>query len=345
MNLRNLLIVGPVALLAACGGKNTDTGDTAPQGCGVTIYESVPATDAADHYYRAPVEFHLTGADDSAVATLTDASGEAVAGTSSLSDDATVVYFEADASLAPSSSYTAGLTYCSGDASVAFSTSTLGGDIDASIDLTGNTYALDLASARFVRPEGVGVLLQQYVTQEILAGVTSVSDTAITMLGSIAVEGSDPATQDYCTETFDFPEADFSEAPFFVLGPATTPLTIAGFSVNIGDMLVSGTFAADGSYFGGGVLSGEIDGREVSDAFDEIEDAEALCALAASVGASCEACTADGEVLCLSIEVDQITASAIDGLELVEVAASDCHELCTENADDCDLGDDDADNG
>jgi len=337
MNLRNLLLVAPAALLAACGGKTTDTGDTAPQGCGVTIYESVPTTDAADHYYRAPVEFHLTGADDTAVASLTDASGAAVSGTSSLSGDSTVVYFAADSELSPSSTYTAGLTYCSGDASVAFSTSSLGGALES--DILGNTYALDLSAARFVKPEGVGVLLQQYVTQEILAGVTNVvSGEALSMLGAIAEEGSDPTTQDYCTETFDFPTADFSEEPYFVLGPATTPLTIAGFTVNIGDMLVSGTFAADGSYFGGGVLSGEIDGREVSEAFDEIEDSEALCALAASVGATCEACTADGEIACLSIEVDQINAAAIDDLTLVEVAASDCHELCSDNADDCDLG-------
>ena len=339
MNFRNLLLVAPAAVLAACGGKSTDTGDTAPQGCGVTIYESVPATDAADHYYRAAVEFHLTGADDTAVASLTDASGAAVAGTSSVSEDSTVVYFTPDSELTPSSSYAAGLTYCSGDASVAFSTSSLGGTLEA--DILGNTHALDLSAARFVKPEGVGVLLQQYVTQEILAGVTSVSET-ISMLGAIASDGSDPITQDYCTETFDFPTADFSEAPFFVLGPATTPLNIAGFSVNIGDMLVSGTFAADGSYFGGGILSGEIDGREVSEAFDEIEDAEALCALAASVGASCEACTVDGEILCLSIKVDQITAVSVDDLTLEAIAASDCHELCSDNAKDCDLdgGDD-----
>ena len=334
MNLRNLLFVVPTALLAACGGKTTETGDTGPQGCGVTIYESVPATDATNHYYRASVEFHLTGADESAVASLTDASGAAVAGASTLSEDATVVYFEPEAALSPSSAYTAGLTYCAGDANVAFSTSSLGEDVDAGVDLVGHTYALDLGEARFVRPEGVGVLLQQYVTQELLAGVTSVSDT-IAMLGAIAVEESDPIAQDYCTETFDFPDADFAEAPFFELGPSTTALTIAGFSVNIGDMLVSGTFAADGSYFGGGVLSGEIDGREVSEAFDEIEDAEALCALAASVGASCEACTADGEIACLQIEVDQITATAVEGLTLEAVADSECHELCDSNAKDC----------
>ena len=71
---------------------------------------------------------------------------------------------------------------------------------------------------------------------------------------------------------------------------------------------------------------------------DEIEDAEALCALAASVGASCEACTSDGEIVCLSIEVDQITATAVDGLTLETITASDCHEQCSDNADDCDLG-------
>jgi hypothetical protein len=335
MNFMKFAALVPVGMLAACGG-NKDTADTAPQGCGVTIYESVPATDAPDHYYRAPVEFHLTGADETAVASVTDSAGAAVSGTSTQSDNALTVYFTPDAPLTSSSSFTANLAYCSGDASVPFSTSSLGAGLDKGTDLLGNTYALNLNESRFVKPEGIGVLLQQYVTQEILVSITAV-DTSISMIGGIAVEGSEPPSQDFCTETFDFPEADFSGSPFFLLGPADTPLTIAGFTITIGDMLVSGTFASDASYFGGGVLSGQIDGDEVAEAFDEIEDAEALCALASSVGATCEDC-GDGRVSCLSIEVDQIHAAQVVDTTLEAVAVPDCHASCTENSKDCDLG-------
>ena len=120
----------------ACGDdEKTDTGSIGEasaepsdedQGCGVTIDETLPADGASDFYYRGTLAFELSDDDDSASLSLEGADGTAVDGTSSVDGD--MVYFTPSASLQPSTSYVANLTYCGSEAPVAvgFSTSDLG---------------------------------------------------------------------------------------------------------------------------------------------------------------------------------------------------------------------------
>ncbi|MDP6932735.1 MAG: hypothetical protein QGG40_07450, partial [Myxococcota bacterium] len=81
------------------------------------------------------------------------------------------VYFTPDAALSPSTGYTVEIHYCNGMPSIGFTTSSLGTSVDDISALVGSTYELDLGSARFVEPEGVGTILSTQIEQSLLLGV------------------------------------------------------------------------------------------------------------------------------------------------------------------------------
>jgi hypothetical protein len=232
-------------LLTACPATGDDskaTDDTGPgtgdTSCGVTIDETIPSSGATDADYRAAIEFHLSDADSTATAT------SSIAGTTQLSDDSETVYFIPNEPLEPSTSYTVTLNYCGGSADLSFTTSSLGTPLSDPSILVGKTYSLDLAGARIVEPDGIGSVLTSYLTQVILVGVTSVDGSSIEMMGAIGAEGSDPPTQDTCTETIDFPTADFSDQPFFTVGPQDTTLSVAGYDITIGELNITAAIGA-----------------------------------------------------------------------------------------------------
>jgi hypothetical protein len=316
---RSLFLL-PFLLTACPADKADDTAgtDTDPEGCDVEIDETIPTSGAIDADYRASVEFHLSDPDPTATAT------SSVAGTSWRNADNDIVYFTPDAALAPSTPYTVSLTYCAGTADLAFSTSSLGTSIsDPEGTLKDKTFELLLGDARIVEPDGIGSVLSSYLTQAILVGVVSV-DTDIQMMGAIGKEDVSPAAQDYCDPTIPFPSADFSQQPFFQIGPETTTLAVAGYEITIEDLAISGTFAADGSYFGGGELSGTIDTRPLAPLLDDSGDEGAICELAVSFGAACENCPSDGQPFCLTLVADQIQADVVSGVVLAEVIGNDC---------------------
>lgn len=305
--------------LAACATTDKDDSGSAtnPTGdnCDTTV-QTIPMSGAADAYYRGDIEFWLSEVDSTATIT-TD-----IPGTLFKSDDGLVLKWVLSAPLTPSTAYSATLSYCGGEVVLDFTTSALGAPLADASALVGNTYVVDLTAARIVEPPGIGDVLTGYLTTDILIGVSAVGASDIEMIGAIAVEDSDPAMQDMCTETIDFPTASFTESPFFSIGPDDTTFVVSDIEVNIQDLLVNGTFSADGNYFDGGVLSGVIDTRPLAGLVDE-SDPNSICALAVSFGAICEDCPADGEPYCLSLVADQIYAEIEDGLTLVPLTTED----------------------
>lgn len=315
--MKKLSILALAALAVACSGDKESAADTAPVGCTITVDKTVPTSGATDFYYRSAVEFVLSDADSTATVSSTTFSG-----TQSASEDGKTIYFTPTEPLSPSTDYTVSISLCGGEqvADLSFRTSDLGGSMNDTGILANKGYNLDLAKARIVEPPNIGSVLGSVLTTPILIGVTSVSTDKIQMIGAIAKEGT--TDQDYCTPSIDFPEADFSKAPFFEIGPEDTTITVSGAAIKINQLQVSGTFASDGSYFGGGTLSGSLDARDIATALPDLGDADALCGIIAGFGATCESCP-DGQAYCLSLVADQITATAISkGLE--EVAGEDC---------------------
>jgi hypothetical protein len=332
--MEETMILSLIGMMFACSGDKTDTGadmvaNSCPDGAEITISNTYPTSDASNFYVLDSVEFTLSAEDPAATLSLAGPDGD-VAGSSSV--DGTKVTFAPDEALAPSTAYTASLVYCNADidstpevetqVDIAFQTSALGETLD--VDLVGKTYAVDLASGNFIQPPGIGSLLGGLFTNNILLNVTAAGET-LEFLGALSLESS--TEQDMCAETFsDFPAADFSSSPMFSIPEADVTLNVSGFSATIYSLSVSGTFAADGSYFGGGELSGELDARQLVDIvgglMDGIESADDVCGLVAGFGVSCTECVSDGEPYCVTLEVDRMTANET-GATLMPVTADD----------------------
>lgn len=296
-------------------------------GCDVTYALSNPAPDSTTHFYLDPVEVTLSEADASASISIADAAGTAVGGSTSFSADGLTAIFTPDAGFAPSTAYTVNISVCDGVAngSAAFTTSSLGGPV--TVDLSGTTYVVNLAESRFVQPAGVADLLLGSLENNILVGVRSATDSSIEMIGAIDDAGS--GAQDYCTPSIPFPTATFNN-PAFQVGPADTTLNVAGVSITINGLSISGAFSPDGSYFGGGRLEGQLDARTLAPLLGDllgVTDPDEVCSLLIGFGVTCGACDSDGAAYCVDVLADQITATA-QGAPLECVDESDCHPEC-----------------
>lgn len=314
-----------------CSDKGDDSGSPTGDGgagdggtgsCEVEVDASFPVDGTPDAYYRTTIEFELSDPDPEGTPTVTvvDGSGATVAGTTTLNEDGDVVIFTPDAPLSAATTFTATLDWCAGTYPITFTTSSLGGSLTS--DLVGKSYVVDLTAADFVEPAGVADLLLGSLENSILLGVQATSPN-LQMIGAISVDaGTD---QDLCTETIPFPAADFSQSPYFEVGPEDTTISVAGYNIEILQLEVTGTFAADGSYFGGGTLSGELDARLLAPLVGELlgtKDPDEICGVVAGFGVSCEVCSSDGQPYCLAVYVRDITANEL-GATIVERSTAD----------------------
>jgi hypothetical protein len=296
-----------------CEDLVVDDGDTCDN---AIIFPTHPEENATDAYYRTTVEITFKAADTDATLGLTNA-GADVAGTTAWSGDTLI--FTPAAALDPATKYTANVSYeCADDVEISFTTSEVGGEAACAAD---QTFMLDIASGRFVEPAGVGPLLQQQLTVDILIGITDIDETAgtIEMMGAISEDGVSTVQQDPCTETIEFPTAaDFSNNPFFSVGPDTTDLSVAGYDITVQDLQITGAFSPDCSYISGATLAGSVDTRPLVPLLDEEGDDDTICLLVETFGVTCVECAApaDAGPYCLSLVVDSITAIEEDGLVL-----------------------------
>lgn len=328
-----LAALAALALFSCTGEKDTAASDTNdPSSCEITATSDYPTDGQADFFYKAALEFELSEADGSAVVTLADSSGADVAGTSELNEDQDEVVFTPSSALSPSTSYTATITWCDGNksADVAFTTSELGTALSDPASINGNTYAIGLDSGRFVEPAGIGSTLADLASNKVLLNITAADATSLTFRGAISQETN--TDQDTCVPSLDdFPAADFSSQPdFSFLAPDGLSLSVAGFDVSIASLSITGTFAADGSYFGGGELAGELDVRDLAPVLGDLlgsEDPDELCGLVIAAGITCSTCASDGQPYCASILIDQIVAEEV-GAEVASITETDCFEGC-----------------
>ncbi|MFH1466189.1 MAG: Ig-like domain-containing protein [Pseudomonadota bacterium] len=283
--------------------------------CGVGIDETWPTDGTSDLYYRSDIEFYLSDPDPDGTPTLSLTSGgQLIPGESRLSEDAETVTFTPAAPLQPQAEYTATLNYCQGEASIAFLTSELGAPLE--VDLEGRTYSVSLLGGRVVEPPGFGDVIATLIGQPDVLVEVQQADDQLVFLGAIAETNSDE--QNLCSPTIDFPPADFSDAPYFEVPPSLVDIEVDGTTLSLHEFTMAGTFAADGGYFGGGVIGGELDTRDLVDLVPEVEDPEEACELMASFGAPCRACTSDDEPLCLRVLIDRLLGDEVH-TDVVEV--------------------------
>jgi len=175
----------------------------------------------------------------------------------------------------------------------------------------------------------VGAVLQEYLEFQILLSPSEIIGSDITVMAALADE-EDGTHQAWCDPSIPFP-AGTLDGSYMQIGPQSTTIAVADYEITIDGLLISGTFASDGSYFGGGVLAGEVDTRPlVPLLFEGEEDPNAICSFLTGFGVSCKDCEGDSSVpYCLEIMAIDLLAEAVDGASPIEeITLEDCHESC-----------------
>lgn len=286
--------------------------DTSAEDCSISVKSTFPEDGATDAYYRQAIEFVLTAEDPTAWIEMD------LAGTPGARDK--TILYQPTAPLETDTTYVATLHWCGGEHTISFSTSSLGSTLVDTSGPEGRTYAWSFEDARLAEPTGIGSLLaESFRDATQLLGVLDIDAGEMSIRFGRTPE-NEPDRQDACGLTTDV-EATLDGPYFSTSGPFDLQGVTAGYPIIIESARMEATFAPDASYFGGGVLTGDIDTR----AFDSIveEDAEegAVCELAPAFGVECTACPETGEPYCLAVVVDSILGEEVD-VEVVEVTTT-----------------------
>jgi len=300
-----------------------------------------PASDGqTDFYFLDDIAFEVNKGEGEAAIELMDVDGAPITGTTWVdslthTEGWTRVVFTPDSPLTPSTPHKATLSYCGGTPAVGFTTSSLGTPLETPETLSGRTYEINLAQARITQPSQVAQALLALVDHSLMVHVDEAQLDGMEL--TIAAANKITGNQDTCIPSLSVSVAgDLSGPPTFNLGPVDVVFDLAGYAVTLFDATAEATFAADGTYFAGGRLSGTLDARDVVEALSgrdvlPVEDAAAVCETIARVGLECTACS-DGEVLCLDMEIEEVEGTPTSS-PVEDVPDFDCHEGCEDSCD------------
>ena len=342
MNTQNSAIISLFFVLAACSQSEpgTKTGDMSStdspitttkrpsvdtdtyKTCFTEVQEVFPADGATGVYYRDPVRVELSREDANATLRVLEDGAYEVPGVTTV-EGMNLAW--AGPPLSPETVYFVEVTHNCGRETSSFTTSEIGYHVSA--DLAGSTYAFDAAGAQWVLPVGVdilfGLVFQDY---RLLLEVQSEAADEIQFLGGVGFVGVPTLVQDQCVPTFDL-SGDW-EDPYFVLEVAEMSLAGADFDFLVTDATVTGSFASDGSRIAGGTLTGNVDTRNLAEAFGLPPGPNAVCDLLLPFGAICTPCASDGVPYCLDMQIRSAEALLVPQLALVEIdeaAAMTCN--------------------
>jgi len=312
------------------------------------ITRMAPSSETLDFFFQADMEVEWNLPPTTASLTLSGSDGAEISGTTEMSSSGRILNFDPDVDLTPDTSYSVSVAWNSDSSPVnfTFQTGSYGNEVgDANQQsLVGRVFNLDLASANFVEPPGVGGILQSQIGDvAILFSMTAESsfDAAtqpgLHILGAIGdVEGGQ-VSQGSCTETLAFTygvdglhgTADDTPAqwtdPQMELGPTNLDISVQGFTATIENLVISGTFHPDLDDMRGGTFAGKVDTRPLAPELDPEGGENAICELVVeTVGVECEPCNDDGtEPFCLSVVAEDVAADGVDGMVLNPIGCAD----------------------
>lgn len=219
--------------------------------------------------------------------------------------------FTPDEPLAAYTTYTTDATVC--ETTPVSHTFTSNG-VRLAADVTGYVYDLPFVGDDLTwnKPALLGSdAFATYMTiSHMLFLVESTSGGEIRVVGATADNSLETGwvTDQYrCSAVLDFATGDFSEDPWFDVGPANASLRIGGAEVPAYDFHVSGYFQEGGGAIDQLNLTGLLDTRPLTDGFGFD-----VCAFAGAAGDDCEACP-DGEILCLAMDIVQVATPRQEG--------------------------------
>lgn len=308
--------------LLACGGDKDesaqdDTGSPAPLPCEVTTIDATWPTEGLDPTSQdATVQVWFSGvaSAEGTSLTLTDASGAAVAGTLTLAEG--TASFTPDALLGAGTTYSWAATVCDATASGSFTTGQYGETVDpaAMVDLA---FAIDLADATWVQPEGGESLFAGLFSGVILLGVEAADSEQLDLIAAVGeVVDEETVQQDPCFATADFEPADFRNNPYAEVGPTSLEVDVEGIAVPLHNVNLTGAFVNGGAGLEGGVLTAEGDIRDVASSLGFSDD-DACAMLDTYLSIECGECAEDGEPYCVALELHDVAGVEQPGITVV----------------------------
>jgi hypothetical protein len=353
--------------LIACPVPRGDDDDASVDIRYPIVVEIHPISDG-ELFYQSNVWAEFDIAPDSATVSVSDAGGAAVPGTLESASNGRLWSFDPTDDLTPDTAYSMTILWSPTDVEdgieIDFFTGPHGTPVIDATDMIGRVFNIDLASATFTEPPGVGAILgSQLEGVAILFTPTEESSfepgdqPGLHIIGALGEESGGTVTQEACTETLAFTygtDGQFGTAddhpatwddPLLEIGPTNLPLSIQGIEATIQDLIITGTFHPDLDDMRGGTFSGKIDTRPLAPELDPDGGEDAICTLVyETVGVECEECGGDNPgPFCLTLVAENISALQVPDLVLVPytcvtlieeyVATGECDEALDFDAD------------
>lgn len=216
--------------------------------------------------------------------------------------------------LEPCVEYTATITWQQQESLLHFGTwGECGDPPDPSI--VGESYFLDLGSATFTEPPGVGPLLSQYIADlYLLFHILDLDDpvgTADLFMATVDKDGND-YLQQMCLETTSLSDGATWDSPYLHTGPGDVDLTVEDVECPISDMEFGGSFEPDGKAMVGGTFDAEMDTRCLDPMIDPGGSEGIACELLASLGIECQECSSGVGTFCLLVSAYGLYAEQAD---------------------------------
>ena len=284
--------------------------------CADVVVATWPENGRLNAFYRTTIEFFLNPAPTGSEVLIVADNGVPVPGSTVHHSDR--VEFVPDDPLNANTTYSVELQDCPPSV-VTWSTSPTGAPIDPTTAI-GTVYAVDLDSGRWIEPPGVGSLLTGYLTVDVMVGIEDADASALTVLGGVSEEGTQ--NQDLCSETVMFPPADFTDNPYFELGPSDIAIGVLGTSIDMYDLFLSGAFRPDFTGMEGATLEGQLDTRGLVPLVDPFGPPDAVCTLLVTFGVTCGPCVSGVGDYCVDAVVDDLAVPQVAG-PLIERTATD----------------------
>ena len=179
-------------------------------------------------------------------------------------------------------------------------------------EIVGNDYHVDLTSATFTEPPGVGDLIGNYLGEiHIALHVTALDGGtgAAEMYSTVVQEDGGSYLQDLCLATQDLSDTAVWTPPFVETPYEAMILMIEGNECTVSNMANTYAFVAAGEALAAGTLTGSLDTRCLDEVVDPGAGEGAACDLLASLAVKCTECDGGAGPYCLDIAAEGISGA------------------------------------
>jgi hypothetical protein len=200
-------------------------------------------------------------------------------------------------------------------------------ELSALSELAGKTYILDVPSAQWTSPAGLGEGIVK-VQPKYAFQVIDIDESTLTF--TVLLGTAKNGAQDLCNKTYVIDGALNAEEMTFTLGPIDVQTYFVGPETEAmticHDFTISGQIVDDGAGLVSGEMSAELDTRDIYPLFymTNVSSGEALCTEIASWNMSCAECSYEPAAsMCLDFIAEDFEVADSPDLILADVPAFD----------------------